>query len=674
MAVERPVDRSDAYRVFFENEFSISDSTRACTDTMDQLRAKGLAISHTSLDGARTYTGHFPATVAGRRLLHAGVLSVPPEHNEAFLDHLAGAMMRGAHFYLSEVATPVHPIYIDVDMELPLYSKYHVELVLRIMEAAELNMVVLEESWMFRQFWKFRSAAEAIELNAHLVKYKNDHHSPEEPWTWLHVFRACLSDELRRADEQFRLPSEDAVFHFIEFQDPDVINVPEIFITLFVTALAKLCHRQVGLLYNIKPSDNSITQLMMVLGNKGPGAYLSTNGVFKVGAHLHMRNTLVNQQMDLEINQVLVNYFTSTFGGIDWPRVLDRSVYARSTSGIRMPFCYKAIQCKCRNVDRPKTMCVCQGTNHLEISRYYGPIAVINSASQIKITEPTQLDDLFCNMRTKKATLKFCSIRMKPDVIVTPGYEQPTDLRIEENSTYYRIMAEERLGAQAGKRLYSSLLKKTDMFLGPQTSMEHAKLSHLMEMEIYCHDMALANNHRDILSPDDPRYRAVQAHFPGMVRRYNKAYALFEVQAVIMIRPAKELPYLLVKPTSQGAHWCLNRTSTHYHNTTFSYFVIHLDLQVSPPTAYAVQKCKNTKVDASKRVHGPCNLWAGEQFTFSNELVGRTNTQTDRTSHVTPLVKQMFLKPDEDWDLFRPRPMKRQRALTGSHTKLHRMV
>ncbi len=641
---DRAVDQSDSYRLFFQNMFPLSNTERTCSKTAEELRQENRLISHTSMDGMRQCYGQFPDT--SRRHLHMGVLSVPVEMNSSFLANLATSMNQGAHFYLSEVATPVHPVYLDVDMNMPLSSKCHVEMALRVIRRANFDWTELEQSNLFTRIWKFRPANTAATSNAVLYDYLQTHVVATAGFSWLDIFEACINDELRNKDFVYRVPSQDAVFHFMRYQEHDGVSVPDVFITLFLMAITKLC---IEVIRTFFPTVTDAPFDTFLLGNRGPAALIEEDGCFKVGAHIHIPDIRINIQRDLEINQGIVKFFTTHFQGcIDWTKVFDNSVYARSTSGLRMPFCYKAKACKCARRDgrsqQPKVMCPCNGTFHLEVARYYAPRGRFTGTGDIVF------DTVF--MQNKPFILHKCSLRTTERL--TEGYVTPDGLQTTNLVTFHRVNAEERFGAAKGKALWASLAKEHHI-QGPISETEQIRLSQLFEAEIHCKELQVKPKLRKTLLHGDPRFEAIAKYLPIIACHGFDVpdYRAMDISSVILVQnhDGTVPSHAMVFIRGRAAQLCFNRVSETargrmpgQHQWTSVYFHIQLNNKT------LTQKCSNSKIVSGSAFSSTrikvncCRNWEGQSVVITPALVGRMQHDD---GFVTEIMQNMFFLPEE---------------------------
>ena len=653
-----------ATKAFFTTLFAADNPEWHCTKTRSKLRDDGLELSHTSMDGQQTLE-------PGRVM--TGVLSVRPTeiNNVRFLSFMRDALGNGAQFFLSEMATPRHPIYVDFDLSLNVRDYDHVRLAVDIIREAGVTSQsggCLDDSLLFNRqtttegrvlhYLQFNKK-DILNHHASLLAYLNTLY-PEQNYTWLQVFEACLNFDVCTSTTNSNPPSgmEGMLYSRL---DGALVTV---LATYLILAVGRLTQVVVSRFYPTLVDDTRLE--LAVLGSYSGDRqvpwtprYDVIDGKVKVGAHLHMRGLKVDHASDLLLHEGLVQHFMRRFSrrGIDepfWRKVFDVAVYREGSGGLRMPFNYKVEKCVCHNRARHCTRC--RHTGRLVVDRFYAPVGVFLASGLLDDTERT-LDRWFKNVLF---VLTFCSLRISPEHRLTPGFLKPVDVPEPNTLQLRREECKERFGTQVLKRLEAKRLPN-------DTVISDDQLTHELEAKISMLDstMKMPASRTETLLPNvagDGRFETVAQWLPSIAGRImNPQFANVQVSSVVLVRACKdgEPETMFVFLRGEAANLCYNRMSEQpgpgltdnywnphnsWRNTVF--FCLH---RVG---LLLVQKCSNSNERASRRNKDPvtqtgcCKQWTGVARKMDPLAVGQP-MDDDGMRFFKSIVRNMFYRRTE---------------------------
>lgn len=653
-----------ATKSFFTTLFTADNPEWHCTKTRSKLRDDGLELSHTSMDGQQTLE-------PGRVM--TGVLSVRPTdtNNKRFLSSMTDALGNGAQFFLSEMATPRHPIYVDFDLSLNVRDFEQVRMAVDIIRAAQVTPqsgVALDDSLLFckqttadgrvLQYLQFNKK-DILNHHASLLSHLSGLY-PEQNYTWLQVFEACLNFDVV-ANPSASNPASGMEGMLYSRLDGALVTVLS---TYLILAVGRLVQIVVSRFYPTLVDDTRLE--LAVLGSYSGDRHVPwtprydvVDGKVKVGAHLHMRGLKVDHASDLLLHEGLVHYFMRQFGrrGFDepyWRKVFDVAVYREGTGGLRMPFNYKVEKCVCQN--RARHCARCRHTGRLVVDRYYAPVGVFLSSGLLDDTERT-LDRWFKNVLF---VLTMCSLRISPEQRLTPGFVKPPDVPEPNTLQLRREEFKDRFGTQVLKRLEAKRLPN-------DTVISDDQLTHELEAKISMLDSTLKMpaSRTETLLPNvagDGRFETVVQWLPAIAGRImNPQFANVQVSSVILVRACKdgEPETLYVYLRGNAANLCYNRvaeqpgrglTDTYWnpHNSwrnTVYFCVQRVGLLL-------VQKCSNSNERTSRRNKDPvtqtgsCKNWSGVARKMDPLAVGQP-MDDDGMRFFKSIVRSMFYRRTE---------------------------
>lgn len=654
-----------ATKAFYTALFTADNPEWNCTKTRIKLREENLELSHTSMDGHQVLE-------PGR--ITTGVLSVRPTevNNQRFLRGVTDALANGAQFFFSEIATPRHPFYVDVDLMLNVRDADQVQMLVDVIRLADLKTPTadcIDESLLFTKqtlldgrtlqylnFNKREILNHHASLQAHLATLY-----PEGTYTWLQVFDACLAFDIGSSPvttlSNSGFGTEPGLYSRL---DGPLLSVMAIH---FILAIGKIVQTVLARFYPTLVEDARLE--LAVLGNYSGDRHIPwtpkyevVDGKVKIGAHLHVRGIKVDHTCDLLILEGIIHHFTRHLtrrGGPDgafWRQVFDVAVYREGCGGLRMPFNYKMVACVCKS--RKHHCARCHHTGWNVVDRYYGPVGVFLASGQLDDTERT-LNRWFKNVMY---VLTMCSLRISPEQRLTPGFVKPADVP-EPNALHARRDEfKERLGTTVMKKLES---KRNDAVITDD------QLTHELEAKVFMLDSNLKVSHTrtETLHPrvaGDGRYETVAEWLPLMASRAMDAqYINVQVSGVILVRACKdgEPESLLVFVRGTGANLCFNRMcdgassalTTNYWNTHNSwrntvYFCINrVGLSL-------MQKCSNGNERATRRNKDPishlgcCKTWSGITRKLEPTSVGQP-MDDDGMRFFKTIVRNMFYRRSE---------------------------
>ncbi len=644
-------------RLFFENLFQPHRRDWYCRMSMQEMRQNGIPVSHTSMEG----TQHMrrPGTAQGMELIHAGLLSVPStrENNQRFLRTMADALDAGARLYLSEVATHVHPVYIDFDADMDLKDVSVLRLMHDVIAKANLQTfseVPLESSPILHEFMNMASPMDIAFDNDLIIAMRDTF--KERSWTWLDVLKMCIV--LKQKNPRFVVDT----------------RLVRPFFTFFIMAIGKLVQQVLQTFY--ADAENDAKFMMVILGNQGPTAYKPDpdTGTYKVGAHFHVRAILVNRDIELYMREAIVHMFTETFpagpytadaAGAYWRKVFDISVYTRGfTAGLRMPFCHKAEMCAgCKG--RGRNCTVCKDIHRFDVNRYYGPVAMLKPNGNVDDTE--KLLNLF--FKTRYFVLNLCSIRIEENVRVTQGVlldgkPKPVDAR--DTRELHLVALKDYVGSNKKADLRVSQLRRNYAVNG-----DEIRLTHLLEAEVTFLDVfgteKIPDRRRQYLTPTDARFRAVAAYVPYFCAElFSPVYKNMQVTGVTLIEEKVDRSFMYVHVRGPGASHCFNRVNTaggegpgehsHWPNTVY-FRVDRFTRQITQLCANTNRKTGEHRVNAGRNSDGTlqtcsCKDWTGASRTLQprprSTIAETTSTEAAaERQRYEQFIRDMFYLPEE---------------------------
>jgi hypothetical protein len=604
-----------------------------------------------------------------------GVLSVRPTevNNQRFLRAMTDALANGAHFYLSEMSTPRHPIYVDFDLTLNVRDYDQMRLMIDIIKAAAVKSVsgsLLDDSLLFNK---------QTLADGRVIQYLNfpkrdilNHHAsllhhletlyPQGSYSWIQVFDALLNFDVSASSAGASNSAFGTEGMLYSRLDQPLISV---LATHLILAVGKLAQQSIARFF---PSlvDDSRLELAVLGSYQGDRCvpwtprYDIVDGKVKIGAHLHMRGLKVDHASDLLLHEGLVQHFMRLFGrrGADepyWRQVFDVAVYRENCGGLRMPFSLKMNMCSCK--PRGRHCAKCNHTGRISVDRYYGPVGSFLASGLLDDTEKT-LDRWFKNILY---VLMLCSLRISPDQRLTPGFTKPADVPEPMALDLRRQDFKDRFGAVQLKKLESKRLPNDEMFSDEQ-------LTHELEAKISMLDssLKLPTERTEILLPNvagDGRFETVAQWLPSMASRVmDPQYINLQIASVILVRACKdgEPETLYVYVRGAAANLCHNRTSaptasgglqetywnTHNGWRNTIYFCIHrVGLTL-------IQKCSNMNERETRRNKDPvsqmgcCKKWEGEFRKLDAVSIGQP-MDDDGMRHFKAILRNMFYKRTE---------------------------
>jgi hypothetical protein len=654
-----------ATRSFYTTLFPADNPEWHCTKTRAKLREENLELSHTSMDGHQTLE---PGRVT------TGVLSVRPSeaNNERFLRGMTDALLNGAQFCLSEMATPRHPIYVDFDMTLNVRDHDQVQMVVDVIRTAGVRPqsgVALDDCLLFNkqssadgrtlQYLNFNKR-DILNHHASLLEFMNQQY-PEQNYSWLQVFEACLRFDITPAaaaggGSNSAFGTEGMLYSRL---DGPLVTV---LATHFILAVGRLSQDVIARFYPSLVDDTRLE--MAVLGSyhgdrhvPWTPRYEVIDGKVKIGAHLHMRGLKVDHNSDLLLHEGLVDYFGRHFsrrGGLDWRQVFDLAVYREGSGGLRMPFNYKMEMCSCKH--RGRACPRCRQTGRVLVDRYYGPVGVLLACGQLDDTERT-LDRWFKNVLF---VLTMCSLRISPELRLTPGFVKPADVPEPDTLQLRRAEFKDRFGTQFLKRMEAKRLPNDSVITDDQ-------LTHELEAKIFMVDSSLKMSPARLETllphvPHDGRFETVVQWLPAMAARLmNPQYTNVHVSSVVLVRACKdgEPETLYVYVRGESANLCHNRISEapargladaywNAHNgwrNTVYFCINRVGLTLT-------QKCSNANERSTRRNKDPvsqlgcCKTWSGVTRKMDPSAVGQP-MDDDGMRFFKAVVRNMFYRRSE---------------------------
>lgn len=622
----------------------------------------GLVATHIGMDGVQR------APIPGTQvydIVHQGIFVVPctTATNSLFLGELAAALDAGADLYLSEVATPRHPVFFDFDGKFNLRSATHVRLMVHVIRAATLDWGDVDRVLTALQL---RPASDMHSIDFSLARALEAGHAAG--WTWLDVVDLCLT-----------LTDKTVV----DSVNPNLLHrdVAPVLCTLFIMAVGTLVQQVVKTFWpHFDQDPTSIKTVMMVLGNMGPEAYQEIVGTsptlptyFKVGAHLHSRGLIGNLDTDLYLRQSVLHHFQTLFGPsvlgqsaeAFWGECFDASVYTRgATAGIRMAYNLKADVCGvCKNKHPYVRTCVaCNRIGRFSVQRYYGPVVQLNSTGRME-TSAAEQEKIYHN---KRYVLTMCSLRVPPQFALTSGIvladkPAPQNLRDVRMQT---LLA--RVGGNPNKArtVVNRISKSTGI------KEDDLRFTHFLEAEFYFQDImhnrkdAPPFNRQQHVAPGDPRFIAVAGFLPLFCKRvFSERFGSMEVTTLTLIRNAADgepqTLFVGVRSTDSMAVPCFNRIdggvwpTPHTNWTQCVYFEI-----TRQDTGMVRQKCCNSNErDDTRRIHlpagakvGSCKYWSGECRPIAPPPMPAGTNETlknEQAAQYARFVRNMFYLPEE---------------------------
>ena len=662
-----------ATKAFYTTLFTADNPEWHCTKTRVKLREDNLELSHTSMDGHQILE---PGRVT------TGVLSVRPTdiNNQRFLRGMNDALANGAQFFLSEIATPRHPYYVDFDFTLNLHDFEQVQLVVDIIRHAAVcpqSGGTIDDSLLFNK--QVTPDARTLQyLNFNKREIMNHHASlhshlmslyPDGNYTWLQVFEVLLRFDVPNGGAAGGASNSAFGTEGILYSRLDGPLVA-VLATHLILAIGRITQIVVARFFPSLVEDARLE--LAVLGSYSGDRqvpwtprYDVVDGKVKIGAHMHMRGLKMDHNSDLFIYEGLVQHFTRQFsrrGGPDgtfWRQVFDLAVYREGCGGLRMPFSYKMQPCNCKN--RKHHCARCHHTGRILVDRYYGPVGVFLASGLLDDTERT-LDRWFKNVLY---VLTMCSLRISPEQRLTPGFVSPADIP-EPNTLHLRRQeVKERFGTQMLKRLESKRLPNDSVITDEQ-------LTHELEARISMMDSSLKMSHvrTETLYPrvtGDGRFETILEWLPTMASRLmNTQYANLQVANVVLSRACKdgEPETLFVFVRGTAANLCYNRicgdgaarglnegywnSHNSWRNTVF-FCINRVGLTLT-------QRCTNANERSSRRnkdeiTHlGCCKTWAGVSRKLDPTAVGQP-MDDDGMRFFKAIVRNMFYRRSEQSSL-----------------------
>lgn len=636
-------------------------------------------VSHNCINGAcYTFQNHEPV------MIHPGKFFVPidthedkpPESAETdddreiytnpngrFLKHMARAIAKGARIYLHEMASPIHPVYFDVDFKTD-YSATDVEYMLRIIKGERKRTLINLDEMMApvfqardETFWNDFEDSYLTKIAYKITKTpyeclpekrKSAH---DESLTWIGLFEDMVGIRGSRLD--------------VLQESRDVLQY------MFVIAVASEIQMVVSGFYPNVPLVDLRTMVLTSLARDERGERFG-----KIGAHIYMTRLLVDMDLDVRIRETVVRHFIINFGTTPdsdgdwktirafWSDVVDVQVYGQG-GGLRMPYCYKPQHCESCKSHRNKLCSMCHGSGKVSLDRRYVPCAELSvnpsrqsclmnismnnfdkvktfrNARQVSPKSPLKLPlQYFLSLRLMfdpdyetrvLNTLNRCTLRRTKTSKITDGvFLEDKPLPIDLGKLHNKIIE----NVTGSKAMISAVTTDVKRMIGNREA-DAPEITALFEHRIHLltNKINPAPQVRSVqLAPSDTRYVMVESVLPIYLRDlFDRRYESISVRTITMVYTdsQKQIPEkLIVYVRGLGARLCFNRTvkknrrgmdnssiageHTTHHNCV--YFVISRER-----TGSITQKCCNQAMKDSfyrrNAANGMacCHKWPGKK-------------------------------------------------------------
>lgn len=669
-------------------------------------------ISHTCMNGALySFQDYQP------KMIHSGTFFVPIDPhptekpmpgkkptddefvmiknpNKFFIDRMAKAIAKGAKFYLSELATDVHPAYFDIDYKTN-YSSDDVAYMLSVIKGVRNPAVISgdematpECSERSPNFWDDFENSYLLQklLEIDVLPYdclppqRKRFHKPS--LSWIGLFEDMVN--VRGFNLDVRQESRDVLQY------------------MFIMSIAAEIQMVVSSFYPETPINEFRTMVLTTLAKDGHGIRIG-----KIGGHIYMREIRVDTDMILRIRESIIRHFAVNFGGSPgsngrfvedrafWSTVIDCAIYGPK-KGLRMPYCFKTEECEHCKKRRNRLCTLCYGSGKITVDRQYKPCAVLwmdkdkrsvvvnlsmndyekvkMYTSRLKVNAKDRLRmPLEYYLKLRKTfdkdpetriynTLSSCCIRLPRDAVVTPGASLddkpfPQDLGLLHEQMIEHIKGDKNSIGTVRKYVKQMIGKRDDVDPTEITALYEHRI-HLLKNDITPEPMVRSVQ----IPPTDSRYVAIGAYLPKYLEKcFDRRYKDISIRTVTMVYTdsLKQIPSkIIVYVRGYGARLCFNRTisrsgkgndnstvageHTSHHNCV--YFVIDRE-----GCGRITQKCCNQTMknslfrrnaSLSETETSSCKAWPGKTI-----ILGSMND--DINSTIKSHIRDMFYTEEQ---------------------------
>ena len=617
------------------------------------------ACTHFLLDGMQQPT---PGCTHAGRPLHLGKLSIPSEDLETFNKKtIALAASQDLMLYVHEIATPIHPMFMDADANEPVTVRL-ITFMRDITRAAGLSKG-LEHSPQLKRLHMDMMGDILIDIYPLMRRRMPEDVEP----TWDDVFTIALDPELR-----FGCGVTDSPL--VRLPDSVVLAL----VTLFEMSIAKLMDGVMRSFYPVSSSDERLYRAHVLCNYshylRRPAVSKSKNkdniATIKFGMHVVYRFMRVDSETSLWIWQGLVDKFSTDFPNTPgdktpaewWGTFFDSSQLYSPVGGLRMAYCVKASQCKECSPKTRRACGECNGSGRIHHDRYYGPLCVIDKGN---IAQDAWAKRFF---EAPTFVVSMTSLRL------LPGFAQSKGLVLDGKRPPINMTARhrQRLDQNLGKEKASLTVKK--LARQHHIDPDGPRMGSLMEaVNGFIETIPLAHAPKESLRiplmDTDPRRVAVDRAFSEVVGAlFHVACVDVRVRSVTLVldRPKGEPDHLLVTVRGRGASRCFNRVvdtadtvvaedlppelrnkkaddvdgipGRHTNSTNSVYYVFYRDGRI-------VQRCGNSQSKESRRSAqklgerktAACINWPGETRYMVRPLLD-------------DVLRDMFYTPQEQQD------------------------